>query len=78
MLEAKRPVVVVPMFSPPAKMDRVVVVDNKFPTVSCVPVASNCEPVELETMIEFGEKEEALVPPLATGKMPETPVVSDT
>ncbi len=50
----------------------------KLPTVSCVPVAIRVVPRESETMMEFGEKEEELVPPFAIGRIPVTPVVSET
>ena len=49
-----------------------------FPTVSCVPVAISVVPAESETMIEFGANDVELVPPLATGRVPVTPVVRET
>ena len=42
---------------------RLMVVASKFPTVSWVPVAMSVVPSESETIIEFGEKEVAFVPP---------------
>ncbi len=45
---------VVPTPSPPTKLDVAVVVDIKFPIVSCDPVAIKL-PAELVVIIEFGE-----------------------
>ena len=47
----------------PQNWDVAVVVASKFPTVSWVPVAMSVVPSESETIIEFGEKDVAFVPP---------------
>ena len=64
--------VVVPMPRDPRKYELVVVVAIKFPTVSCEVVAVKAVPAALETMIEFGEKEVAPVPPFPKARVPET------
>src|ERR1700693_2962662 len=65
--------VVVPTPREPTKKDVADVVEIKLPTVSCVPVATRPEPVELETSIEFPERltARARVPLVVTG-LPET------
>ena len=62
----------------PAKEEALVVVDRREPTVNCEVVAMSVVPSESETMMEFGAKVVELVPPLATGSVPVTPVVSET
>ena len=56
----------------PANDEALVVVAIKLPTVSCVPVAMRAVPAELETTMEFGEKEVEPVPPFVVGKVPVT------
>src|SRR6266404_2457944 len=55
-----------------------VVVAKMLPTVNWVPVAMSAVPPAFDAMMEFGEKPEALVPPLANGRMPETCEVRET
>ena len=56
----------------PRKFDIPVVdVANKFPTVSCVPVAIRAVPAEFETIIELTGKDVEFVPPEETGSVPE-------
>jgi hypothetical protein len=50
------------------KYDVADVVAIRFPTVNCVPVAMRAVPAEFETMIEFGAKLVAPVPPDVTAR----------
>ena len=63
---------VVPIPTVPVKKEGVVDVAMSDPTVSCDVVAINVVPAASETMIEFGAKTEAFVPPLTTGRTPLT------
>ena len=49
--------------TPPEKVEVAVVVATKFPTVSCVPVATSAVPAAFEVMIEFGANDVEPVPP---------------
>ena len=69
--------VVVPIPNAPVKKELLVDVAMSEPIVSCDPVAISVVPRESETMIEPGANDVELVPPLATGSVPVTPVVRD-
>ena len=65
--------VVVPIPTLPRKYDRVVVVAMRLPTVKLFDVvAMRVVPSASETMMEFGAKEVAFVPPFDTGSVPVT------
>jgi hypothetical protein len=68
--------VVVPTPSAPVKNEFDVEVEINEPIVNCDPVAMSVVPRESETMIDPGANDVAFVPPLATGSVPVTCVVS--
>lgn len=78
MLEANVPVVVVPKFRPPAKIESDVVVERRLPTVSCDVVEISAVPAELTVTIVFGEKDEEPVPPLEKPRVPVVVMVGET